>query len=629
MVSRGRYNSRESVLKRRFPIAGFYSFPFKLGRAFRCDRWLGPVVIVLAAAVASAPVALKGPFCGDDFQFHLFSWLDAQQSWRQGIPYPHWTPNANYGAGEPRFIFYPPLTWMLGAALGLILPWALVPVVMIFLLLAGTGLATFALARQALSEVPATLAACAALFSVYALYTAYERAAFGELSGGFWIPLLLLFALRDRNPSDAFWGRVLDGSTVPLALVVTGCWLSDVPVGVMASYLLAAVTLTAALLARSWVPLVRASIAAVLGIGLTALYLVPAAWEQRWVDVLQATGTNGDPGLLIDNNWLFARSSSPSLQEHNVSLHFISVLAVFMIAVALVSVLTFWLRGSSQTEDGRRLARWWWITLAVIPAAVLFFQFPVSLPVWNLLPKFRFLQFPWRLLLVVEAPMAVYFAAAIWPRRSARRWRRGVVVTFCAVFFLGSVMFASRTFFLECHAVELLPNLLAKYDSGAGFWGADEYAPPGSDGSVVASGLPDACLSSDFDTKLGIAATPDANPVWRPEQGSCEAIVGARLRQVEHKRIATVTSHAGYLVLRLRSYPAWRVTVNGRVATNLPRRGDGLTVVPVPQGSVDLKADWTTTGDVIVGRWLSVLVLLLLTALCFVERRVSRRRFRD
>ena len=617
------------MLKRRFPIAGFYSFPFKLGRAFRCDRWLGPVVIVLAAAVASAPVALKGPFCGDDFQFHLFSWLDAQQSWRQGIPYPHWTPNANYGAGEPRFIFYPPLTWMLGAALGLILPWALVPVVMIFLLLAGTGLATFALARQALSEVPATLAACAALFSVYALYTAYERAAFGELSGGFWIPLLLLFALRDRNPSDAFWGRVLDGSTVPLALVVTGCWLSDVPVGVMASYLLAAVTLTAALLARSWVPLVRASIAAVLGIGLPALYLVPAVWEQRWVDVLQATGTNGDPGLLIDNNWLFARSSSPSLQEHNVSLHFISVLAVFMIAVALVSVLTFWLRGSSQTEDGRRLARWWWITLAVIPAAVLFFQFPVSLPVWNLLPKFRFLQFPWRLLLVVEAPMAVYFAAAIWPRRSARRWRRGVVVTFCAVFFLGSVMFASRTFFLECHAVELLPNLLAKYDSGAGFWGADEYAPPGSDGSVVASGLPDACLSSDFDTKLGIAATPDANPVWRPEQGSCEAIVGARLRQVEHKRIATVTSHAGYLVLRLRSYPAWRVTVNGRVATNLPRRGDGLTVVPVPQGSVDLKADWTTTGDVIVGRWLSVLVLLLLTALCFVERRVSRRRFRD
>ena len=523
---------------------------------------------------------------------------------------------------------------MLGAALGLVLPWASVPVALIFLLLSATGLATFALAREALSEVPATLAGCAALFSVYALYTAYERAAFGELSGGFWIPLLLLFALRDRNPSAAFWGRVLDGSTVPLALVVTGCWLSDVPAGVMASYLLAAVALTAALLARSWVPVVRASIAAALGIGLPALYLVPAACEQRWIDVLQATGTNGDPGLLIENNWLFARNSSPSLQEHNVSLHFLSVLSVFMIGCALVSVFMLWLRGSFfvespslQREDGARLARWWWITLAVIPAAVLFLQFPVSLPVWNLLPKFRFLQFPWRLLLVVEAPMAVFFAAAIWPRRSARRWQRGVVVAFCAVFFSGSVMFATRTFFLECHPVELLPNLLAKYDSGAGFWGADEYAPPGSDGSVVASGLPDACLSRDFDTTLGISAKPDANPAWRPEQGSCEATVAAKLRQVEHLRIATVTSHAGYLILRLRSYPAWRVTVNGRIPTNLPRRGDGLTVVPVPQGSVDLTADWITTDDVIVGRWLSVLVLLLLTALCFLERRISRLRF--
>ena len=187
------------MLKRRFLIAGTYSFPFKLKRVFRWDRFSGPALILLAAAIASAPVALNGPFCGDDFQFHLISWLDAQQSWRQGIPYPHWTPSANYGAGEPRFIFYPPLTWMLGAFLGLVLPWSLVPAVLIFLLLSATGLATFALARQALSEVPATLAGCTTLFSVYALYTAYERAAFGELTGGFWIPLVMLFALRDRR----------------------------------------------------------------------------------------------------------------------------------------------------------------------------------------------------------------------------------------------------------------------------------------------------------------------------------------------------------------------------------------------------------------------------------------------
>src|ERR1700743_2475840 len=71
-------------------------------------RLLGPTVIVGAAACAAAGGALHGLFCGDHFQLHLISWLDAQQSWRHGLAYPHWTASATYGAGEPRFMFYPP-----------------------------------------------------------------------------------------------------------------------------------------------------------------------------------------------------------------------------------------------------------------------------------------------------------------------------------------------------------------------------------------------------------------------------------------------------------------------------------------------------------------------------------------
>ena len=162
--------------------------------------------ILIAALVAALPL-LHGLAAGDDFQFHLLSWLDAQQAWKHGIPYPHWAASANYGAGEPRFLFYPPLTWMLGAALGLVLPWKLVPAVMVFVLLAATGFAARALAREALPEAQSTLAGCVAVLSGYALYTAYARAAFAELAGGFWIPLLLLLALRDRKPDATDWLR--------------------------------------------------------------------------------------------------------------------------------------------------------------------------------------------------------------------------------------------------------------------------------------------------------------------------------------------------------------------------------------------------------------------------------------
>ena len=255
------------------------------------------VLILLAATIAVGPQLVRGNSCGHDFDFHLLSWLDAQRSWRLGIPYPHWTASANYGAGEPRFVFYPPLTWMAGAALGFVMPWQLVPIVLTFLMLAGTGLATRALARQFMNSSAATLAGCAALFSSYALFTAYERSAFGELTGGMWTALLLLFALRDFAGTGASPVRpirsALNGSTAMLALIVAGAWLSNAPLGVMASYLLAAVSVAAAFAMRSWTPLLRGVIASVLGMGLAAFFLLPADREQGWAALQLAAA---DPG---------------------------------------------------------------------------------------------------------------------------------------------------------------------------------------------------------------------------------------------------------------------------------------------------------------------------------------------
>ena len=583
----------------------------------RLKRLAGPAVILFAAAIAVAPQLVRGNSCGHDFDFHLVSWFDCLHSWQHGVLYPHWTPSANYGAGEPRFVFYPPLTWMLGAALGLVMPWPLVPIALTFLLLAGTGLATRALARQALADAPATLAGCAALFSGYSLFTAYERSAFGELSGGFWIPLILLFLLRDRNPSGALFHRALDGSAVPLALLVAGAWLSNPPVGVIASSFLAATALVIALLQKSWAPAVRAALAAALGLALSALYLVPAVIEQRWVDVRQVTG---DPGEMIENSWLFARHADPSLALHDVELHRVSSIAVAMLAVALVGLLVSWRRGKL------RGLRHWWIPLALIPVAVLLLQFPISLPLWNLLPKLRFLQFPWRWLVVLEAPMAIFFSIAVWP---ARRGSRFAVAAACAAVFLAASAASGMYFFQPCDEEDAVQPMVDVYRSGAGFVGTDEYAPPGADSSLLATGLPSACLVSDPSTVLGTPAPTDADDtaaVWNAGQHSCQATFAATANRPEHLRIAALIAHPGYLVLRLRSYPAWRVQVNGRTLSALPMREDGLLAVPVPQGPVELTVDWTTTSDVLAGRWLSALAILALIILCFIERRFTRPR---
>jgi hypothetical protein len=589
------------------------------------SRFLGPAIICLAALIATSPDLIRGTSCGHDFDFHLASWLDAQAAWQHGHFYPHWAPSPNYGAGEPRFVFYPPLTWMLGAAFGLIFPWKGVELAITCLFLALTGLATRLLARQGeLPEGAATLAGCGALFSGYSMFTAYERSAFGELAGGFWIPLLLFLVFRDRNPQASartrIWTRAFDGSASLLALVIAGAWLSNAPLGVMASYLLASVALFVALLRRSWAPILRSIVAVIIGLGLSSIYLVPAAVQQRWVQIRQATD---DPGLAIENSFLFGRHPDPRLELHDVELWRVSTIAVIMIGLAFLCIFIAWRCGRLPRQ------RSIWIPLALIPVAILFLLLPISLPIWNALPKLRFLQFPWRWLVVLEAPLGIFFAAMLWP---TRRWLRITAVAGSSAIFLVITTVTVFLFHQECDADDAVPGMLAAYRSGQGFEGVDEYAPARADNSFMAIGIPDACLTANPD--LVLAASDDGNiPEWDPANGHCDATYSWLRRKgqlsPEHLRLSAEIPNAGFLVLHLRNYAAWQVRLNGNllafgadsILPPLPHRDDGLMVIPVTQGHADVAIDWATTRDEIIGRWLSGLALLLLTILFVAERR--------
>ncbi len=579
----------------------------------------GYAAVLATAALAVAPEVIWGNSCGHDFDFHLVSWFDALNSWRHGIPYPHWTPSANFGAGEPRFVFYSPLTWMLGAALATVMPWTLVPVALTFILLAGTGLATRALAREALSEGAATLAGCCAIFSGYPLFTAYERSAFAELAGGAWIPLVLLYGIRNFNVAGQ---RGLarqfthKGTVVALAIAVAGSWLSNPTVGVMACYLLAAIAVISSALQSSWWPALRAAAGAALGMGLCAVYLLPAAWEQRWVDIKEVTKATGQT---LENNWLFAQHANPGLALHDQILRTVSTIAVVMIAIAFGALFACALR--------KRLPgpRSWWIPLAIIPCGVLLLQFSFTDRLWNLLPNLRFLQFPWRWLLVLEAPMAVFLASALWPKRPALRPRIAIILM-CTTVFIGLTTWAGKDLFQSLYPEDKVPSMLSLLESGQGFHGTNEYEPIGTDISMIPMNLPAACLVSDPQIAFG-KPNDDGDMAWDATQGTCKTnFATAADSGPEHVRIRGTSPRSGFLIVRHLTYPAWRVTLNGRPIDPHPSRADGLMAVPIAQGPFELAVDWTTTGDVILARWLSGMSVLTLTWLCLFDKSFMRPR---
>jgi hypothetical protein len=262
----------------------------------------------------------------------------------------------------------------------------------------------------------------------------------------------------------------------------------------------------------------------------------------------------------------------------------------------------------------------WWMVLAMIPLTVLLLQFPFSLAAWNVLPKLRFLQYPWRWTLVVEAPMALFFAAAVWPAQTQKRWQRAVVAATCGLLFFASLVYCSRNFLRVCKQADTAAGLLAQYRAG-GLRGADEYEPPEADHWKIARALPDACFSAASDTTLGVASPPDSTPTWAPRQGSCEATAAWSVQQPQHLRVKMSAPHAGYLILKLVSFPAWRVRVNGLDTDLADPRDDGLIAVPVAQGAVDLAVDWVTTPDGVAGRVVSAASFLLLVGITILRRR--------
>jgi hypothetical protein len=541
-----------------------------------------------------SPFFWLGNATGHDFQYHAASWLDAAGQWKEGIIYPRWTEWANFGYGEPRFIFYPPVSWMLGAALGSVLPWNSVPIVYIVLAQTFAGLSAFALARRVLSKRAALFSVACYAANPYALLIVYMRSDFAELLANAFFPLLFFLALEicwlDESPTPPE-RRSSYRAIACFAASFAAVWLSNAPAGVIASYSSFAVFCFAALTRRSWQPLVRGAVALVLGFGLAGFYLVPAAYEQRWVNIGQALSA----GLLPSENFLYTVINDP---EHTLFNWIASSIAVLLMVLTGLAAL-----GAPRDEqDGQgavdnRVSR----TLLLLAglATVLMLRFTSIL--WALLPKLRFVQFPWRWMSLLAVVFAVFLGNAMGRKRWGWVW---AVVTFALIG--GTAVVLVERGWWDTEDIPALREAMAK---GEGFDGTDEYDPLGDDHTNIPTKSPEAIVV-DTDSTPGPNSIPKIQvDRWSPED----------------KEVSVNSRERFLLGLRLLNYPAWRAEVNGAAVT--PRRGDDFSqmIVPMPAGESHVRVRFTRTPDRTLGGSVSLASLLLVVWLGARRRPTGRR----
>ena len=511
--------------------------------------------IALAAFCVEIPFFHFGIPSGHDFEFHFNSWLEVVQHWKEGVLFPHWSALAHYGYGEARFIFYPPLSWLLGGGLGLVLPWKLVTGAYIWLALLLAGASMFALARRCLQPWEALFAALFYTVNPYHLVIVYWRSALAELLASAYIPLLLLLVLKLSERSR----RVV----ILLGLVLAAGWLTNVPTAVMMTYSVAMLAVWVAASNRSWLPVIRAAIALVVGVLLAAVYLVPVLHQQSWASLSQVLS----PGVSPQDNFLFAKTTDPSHDRFNLV---VSIVAVW--EMALVAALLFLSRK-------RRLPLCWPLLAWSAVCGILMFR--LTQPLWTYLPELRYVQFPWRWLLCLSVALALLTVIAV------RHWWMRAFIWVVA---LGSVLLAWQHLMVPWWDTNGdIQEMVDNQQDGIGNEGADEYVPATADPYAI-----------------------DQNAPQVRYEGAGNAQIKTQAWESEERRIVATAAKSGKLVLHLFNYPSWNVEENGRRVPTETAPQTGQLIVPVKAGENRIQITYAEGWDRWLGGAISLATLLTL-----------------
>jgi uncharacterized membrane protein len=482
-----------------------------------------------------------------------------------------WVSDLGYGYGYPIFNFYGPLPYYVGGILYAMGVSGLLATKIMFGL--GIILPSILLYGTTVGLLGWPAAATAALFLAYAPYHAvqiYVRGAIGE----YWIIIfwpLILYALVWLHDSKRRALAIALG-----AIGIAGSVLSHTLMG----YVTALIFGIGICLYWIWSLLMKRKaimaygVILCLGLGLSAFFWLPAIFEMKFTDVaaqVSATANYHDHFVCLvqlwSSAWGFGGSSAGCVRD---GLSF--MLGKIHILVALLAVVGLIARRKQSTDLTYRI-------LAVATACIgIFFTLQVSESLWNVIPEFSYLQYPWRFLSLASFGLSLLAGCAInMAKRSGTRVLiAGICIT--AVIYMNAKWFTPQYSYVK-DAKTFETNEALRWKASAI---SDEYLPP----QLVRPTEENMVVSDTIVSPVLIHVTPVVSTA-------------------ADKRFLVESTRSAMLTIQTAYFPGWQYSVNARAVQ--PEIHNGLPEIRIEAGKNLVEWHFTNTPVRTAGNSITVI----------------------
>lgn len=530
---------------------------------------MSPFLVPMLAMLPLLFFAAFG-YGGQDFSFHVTAWMELHKAWAAHEWSLGWSSRAQYGFGEPSFCFYPPFSFLAGAALSFLLPLRLLPGAIVWLVLALSGLSMYKASGHFVPKTQQLVAAVLYMFNPYLLVTIVLRFSIAEA----WVQALLPITFL-------MFYRAVEENRMQLSIPLGAClafgWFTNIPEAIVLFYAFGLLAVILAARTRSARPVFIIALGQLFALALSACRLIPVMAEKGWVS------SNALLSYNFSNFMQFKRIPPPHL--------IVYFCGVYMACGSLIVYL-------SVRHIETAVKHWspLKISLVAMSSFSVMMQLPLSSDLWRILPQFKFILFPFRIL-----PLLAFSAVlSLSLDGVSARLRRGFALLLLVLALYPFLAFTRLLPFQRFHSITAA---VAQWEHG--FEGVLEYVPVTV---PPAKAIP------------GVERTIHEQGPFQGE--ACQPVMQKDLPN--EKDILTRSKTPCSLVLNTFAYPFWNATQDGHIATPLQANSSGLIEVAMPQGEHRLTVQFlprSLTRSVANGISIAALLLLSLYSVYAMRRR--------